>query len=74
MVSFLDCIERVPEVLEGILKERENYFSDLRRAVADRRVDEIIFIGFRTANTTPLTSRPFFGKGERPENNGGDSE
>lgn len=62
MVSFLDCIERVPEVLEGILKERENYFSDLRRAVADRRIDEIIFIGSGTSNTSAVTSRPFVEK------------
>lgn len=59
MVSFLDCIERVPSILEGILQNREEHFRDLKKAVSERKIDEIIFIGSGTSNTSAVTARPF---------------
>jgi len=62
MVSFLDCIERVPSVLNGILEKKEETFQQLISAVTEKKVDEIIFIGSGTSNTTAMTSRPFIEK------------
>lgn len=62
MVSFLDCIERIPSVLEGILRNREEYLAELRRAVTEKKIDEIIFIGSGTSNTSAITARPFVEK------------
>lgn len=62
MESILDCIARVPSVLENILKNREAYMAELNIVIAERRIDEIIFIGSGTSNTSAVTSRPFVEK------------
>jgi glucosamine 6-phosphate synthetase-like amidotransferase/phosphosugar isomerase protein len=62
MVSFLDCIERIPTILESILANRKATFDQLINTIKERRVDEIIFIGSGTSNTSAMTSRPFVEK------------
>lgn len=59
MVSFLDCIERIPSVLEGILEKRKQTCKQLLAVINEQRIDEIIFIGSGTSNTSAITSRPF---------------
>jgi glucosamine 6-phosphate synthetase-like amidotransferase/phosphosugar isomerase protein len=64
MVTLLDCIERVPSVLENILRRRqENFnplFDTLGKGVYD--LDEIVFIGSGTSNTSAVTSKIFVEK------------
>lgn len=62
MVSFLDCIERIPSVLEGILKKREQTFQPLLHVLKDNRINEIVFIGSGTSHTSAITSCPFVEK------------
>lgn len=62
MVSFLECIERVPEVLNTILNNREISFQQLLQGLENRSIDEIIFIGSGTSNTAGVTARPFVEK------------
>lgn len=45
MKSIIDCIKRVPPVLENILKNREVYLAELNIALTEHKIDEIIFIG-----------------------------
>lgn len=62
MVSFLDCIKRVPAILEEILNNRKITFAGLLQALEGRKADEIIFIGSGTSNTSAVTARPFVEK------------
>lgn len=59
MVSFLDCIERIPSVLDGVLRDRKEHFADLCQALEERRIDELIFIGSGTSNTSAVTAAAF---------------
>ena len=56
MVTLLDCIYRVPSVIEGIVARREETVAPLLDAVKDRlgELNEIIFIGSGTSNTCSL--------------------
>lgn len=64
MVSLLDCIERVPRVLETILEKRNENFAPLFAALEGRldQLDEIVLVGSGTSNTSALTSRIFVEK------------
>lgn len=62
MVSFLNCIERVPSVIEQILVNRKETFQQLLQSLENRNVDEIILIGSGTSNTAAVTARPFVEK------------
>lgn len=62
MVSFLDCIQRIPSVLENILKNRKEHFEDLSRILSERELNEIVFVGSGTSNTSALTARTFVEK------------
>ncbi|MEJ8735201.1 SIS domain-containing protein [Mediterraneibacter sp. ICN-202921] len=62
MESILSCIERIPSVLQNILENRELYLKELKNAILEDRVDEIIFIGSGTSNTAAVTSAPFVEK------------
>lgn len=61
MVSLLDCIERIPAVLEGILANRERNMQPLFDYLGDRinAVDQLVFIGSGTSNTAPITAAIF---------------
>ena len=58
MVTLLDCIYRVPAVIESIVEQREVTFAPLLEAVKDRLDDlnEILFVGSGTSNTCSLTA------------------
>jgi glucosamine 6-phosphate synthetase-like amidotransferase/phosphosugar isomerase protein len=61
MVTLLDCIERVPSVLEGILRKRRDnlnpLFDSLGEGVKD--LEEIVFVGSGTSSTSALTAKIF---------------
>ena len=67
MVTLLDCIYRVPSVIEGIVARREETFAPLLDAVKDRlgELNEIMFIGSGTSNTCSLTSYRFVEKASK---------
>ena len=59
MVSMLDCIKRVPSILETILNHREETFAPLWTTFGTRmdEVDEIVLVGSGTSNTSSITAR-----------------
>lgn len=64
MVTLLDCIERIPSVIETILEKQEEAFAPFMDYVRDRteEIDEIVFVGSGTSNTVAMTSWPFVEK------------
>lgn len=64
MVTLLECIERIPFVIETILAKQEEAFAPFHKYVAGQleRIDEIIFLGSGTSNTVAMTSQPFVEK------------
>jgi glucosamine 6-phosphate synthetase-like amidotransferase/phosphosugar isomerase protein len=64
MVTLQDCIERVPSVLEGILRRRKENFSCLFDMAGKDIMDleEIVFVGSGTSNTAAVTARIFVEK------------
>ena len=61
MVTLMDCIERVPSVVDVILEKREETFKPFRAWIAPKldEIDEIVFIGSGTSNTSAMTSYLF---------------
>lgn len=64
MVTLLDCIERIPAVMEQVLEKEEKEFASLIAYVGEKldKIDEIVLIGSGTSNTTAMTSQPFLEK------------
>lgn len=64
MVTLLDCIERIPAVIERILAEQEETFAPFMAYVGRRinEIDEIVLIGSGTSYTAAMTSAPFMEK------------
>lgn len=64
MVTLLECIERIPSVLEGILQNRKEnmapFFEYLGERVKD--INELVFVGSGTSNTSAITSSIFVEK------------
>lgn len=59
MVSFLDCIKRVPERMKWIIDHREESFGPLdeRFSQSVGQWDELVLIGCGTSNTAAVTAR-----------------
>lgn len=64
MVTVLDCIERVPSVIESILERQEDAFGPFMDRITSSidRINEIVFIGSGTSNTAAVTSQVFVEK------------
>lgn len=64
MITLLDCIERIPSIIERILAKQDEAFAVLEAYVKEQieRIDEIVFIGSGTSNTAAMTSQPFVEK------------
>lgn len=64
MVTLLDCIERIPSVMENILAIQDEAFAAFMEYIKDRiqEIDEIIFVGSGTSNTVAMTSQAFVEK------------
>lgn len=56
MVSYLDCIYRIPEIINRILDNREETFKALKEALTEKKVNEIFLIGSGTSNTSSVTA------------------
>ena len=61
MVSLLDCIKRVPSIVDHIIDSRDENFKSLFDKMGDNidKIDEIIFIGSGTSNTSAITAKYF---------------
>lgn len=57
MVTMLDCIKRVPSLLEGILEKAEENFDRVFARIAPEQVDELVFIGSGTSFNGASTAR-----------------
>ena len=59
MVSYLDCIERIPQVLADMLSERNENLGQFLAEAKKRTVDELVFVGSGSSYTSSVTSRRF---------------
>lgn len=61
MVNLLDCVKRIPSIIEKILDNKEETFKELFDTLGDKLkdIDEIVFVGSGTSNNSALTSRYF---------------
>lgn len=64
MVTLLDCIERIPSVMENILAKQDEAYAPFLEYVKGRieEIDEIVFIGSGTSSTAAMTSQYFVEK------------
>ncbi len=64
MATIMECIERIPSVMERVLGQQEESFRGLVRYVkgAAGKLDEVVFIGSGTSNTAAMTSSAFVEK------------
>lgn len=62
MVTMLECIERIPTLLQEIIDNRIANFAKVIAAVGEREIDEIVLIGSGTSNTSAVTARPLVEK------------
>lgn len=59
MVTILDCIERTPKIMAEILQNQNMIFDGLCSYIKDKELDELIFIGSGTSNTSSITAYHF---------------
>ncbi|MBR2685737.1 MAG: SIS domain-containing protein [Erysipelotrichaceae bacterium] len=59
MVTMLDCINRVPSIVEKIIANRDTTFCAFRKAIAGKEITGIYFVGSGTSNTSAQTSVRF---------------
>ena len=57
MVTMLDCIKRVPMLLEQIVSRAEGTFREVLKAAGGREINELYFIGSGTSYTGAYTAR-----------------
>ncbi|MBQ6550672.1 MAG: SIS domain-containing protein [Lachnospiraceae bacterium] len=64
MITLLDCIHRIPSVIERILSGQEEAFRDFDCYLSGKaeQLREIVLIGSGTSNTVSVTARPFMEK------------
>lgn len=62
MITILDCIKRIPAICDHIINSYENIFEDLKDYVKDKKINELIFIGSGTSNTSSITAHDFVEK------------
>ncbi len=64
MVTLLNCIERIPSVLKTVTERRKEAIKPLIDYLGNDldRINEVIFVGSGTSNTSAMTSQPFFEK------------
>lgn len=64
MVTMLDCIKRVPKIVDIIIDQRKELTKDALDYLEDKldTIDQIIFVGSGTSNTCSLTSKEFVEK------------
>lgn len=59
MISMLDCIRRIPSILDAILAKADETFASLWETYGSdvNTIDEIILIGSGSSNTSAITAR-----------------
>lgn len=59
MISMLDCIKRIPSILDAILAKADETFASFWETYGERvgTIDEIMLIGSGSSNTSAMTSR-----------------
>ena len=62
MITMLECINRVPESLNAIMKKKDQTFEQLLKAVKKKSYHQIILIGSGSSNTAAVTARGFIEK------------
>lgn len=64
MVTLLNCIERIPSLLENILSNRCTNLRPLFDVLKEKvnELNEIVFVGSGTSNTSAVTSKIFVEK------------
>ena len=62
MPNMLDCIYRIPRVMQGIIEKREETFAKLLAMTEKRANDQIVLCGSGTSHTSAVTARRFIEK------------
>ena len=64
MVTLLNCIERIPSLIDGVLDKCDASFAAFDRYYEERKekLNEIVFVGSGTSNTVSITAKPFVEK------------
>lgn len=57
MPNMLDCIYRIPRVLENIINMREETVRELLDATTGKEISQIVLCGSGTSNTSAVTAR-----------------
>ena len=55
-MSLLDCIKREKRLNKAIIDNRKNNTADLINACKEREINEIVFVGSGTSNTSSITA------------------
>lgn len=64
MVTLLNCIERIPSLIDTVLDKFDESFAAFDKYYEERKdkINEIVFVGSGTSNTVSITARPFVEK------------
>ena len=64
MATIIECIERIPSVMERVLEQQEESFRGFAEYMEEYigKLDEVVFIGSGTSNTAAMTSQAFVEK------------
>ena len=64
MTTILDCIQRIPEICEKILDSYPAFLAPVTEGLGEElgRIDELVFVGSGTSDTSARTSQPIVGK------------
>lgn len=62
MITILDCIKQIPDACDRMLRNYEENFKELTRYLEDKVIDEIIFVGSGTSNTSSVTAADYVEK------------
>jgi glucosamine 6-phosphate synthetase-like amidotransferase/phosphosugar isomerase protein len=54
---MLDCIKRVPSILNAIIEKKNCTFTAVLDICRDRQIDEIVLVGSGTSNTSCITAK-----------------
>lgn len=62
MTKLIDCIERIPETIENILRNQEENFRKINEYVKDSEIDEIVFIASGSSYNSAFAAKTFIEK------------
>lgn len=59
MITLLDCIQRIPDISRKIIDSYDEIYKQFLSYIQEKDIDELIFIGSGTSNTSTITACNF---------------